>query len=76
MKSTKPGEPTKYSNDLFSSYIVKCAVCGKEFMRAPEHVYKDVITVKDGKRKYGSTVTVWFCRYNHYVQWMKERGKW
>ena len=76
MKSTESGTATKYSRDAFNAYTVKCAVCGKEFIRAPGHMYKDVITIKDGKRKYGSAKTVWFCRYNHYVQWMKDHGKW
>ncbi len=76
MKSTEPGIATKYSKDAFSAYTSKCEVCGKEFIRAPEHMYKAVVRTKSENSKYGTTKTIWFCRYNHYVEWMKAHDRW
>lgn len=72
---TKRMQSIDHDANLFQSTIAKCEVCGKEFFRAPEHLYKYNASIKLANGKTASKV-LWFCRYNHYVQWMKDHGKW
>lgn len=56
---------------MFSDREVTCAQCGKQFIRPVDTQYK--VSFKDSSN---NKKTLYFCRYNHYVQWMKDHGRW
>lgn len=59
------------SNGVFEADWLHCYECGKEFLRAPEHIYK--ANVRTGAK---SSKTVWFCGYNCQVKYLKKTGRW
>lgn len=63
-------------DNLFKSKEAVCAVCGKKFYKMPDHMYK-VRQERSASSDHGKTARIlYFCRYNHYVRWMKEHGRW
>lgn len=61
---------------MFKDRETTCAVCGRTFYRAPDHKYKATVTTYNKDNNTRSDHTLYFCRYNHYVQWLKDRGRW
>lgn len=68
---------TNAEKAAFAQMEATCCVCGRTFFKAPQHMYKaSVSTYVNSSAKSHRSETVWFCRYNCYVKWMKEHGRW
>ena len=66
--------PSYNPDSMFSSLEETCYECGKKFYRGVDHIYKTTVPSKPGDTK--NRKVVYFCRYNHYVKYMKDHGKW
>lgn len=70
------GYTDRVLESMFRDRETTCAVCGKKFYREPDHVYKVNVNVSSDTDSGRSNKVLYFCRYNHYVQWLKEHGRW
>lgn len=60
------------ANKMFDNDTKVCEQCGKKFIvTCPDYMYKKDYSYKDSKGRSRSKV-VYFCRYNHYVEWLKD----
>lgn len=56
--------------------VLTCPVCGKEFIKPAEPLYKARTADKIPGTSRTSDKTLIFCRYNCWVKWLKDHGRW
>lgn len=70
------GYTDRVLESMFKDRETTCAVCGKTFYREPDHMYKVTAHISADTDSGRTSKILYFCRYNHYVQWLKEHGRW